>query len=99
MNAFYAGVLLTLVLSVTTLKIDSSTISGTKQASVQLDCSSFFPTWLKVNGEAVEHWEEPTSTLSIGRGVWSRCYSHLDPTTDLGTGSQHTGPCLEVLEM
>ena len=45
---------------------------------------------LKVDGEAVEHWEQLISTLPIGRGVWSRCYSHLDPTTDLGTGSQHT---------
>ena len=99
MNAFYAGVLLTLVLSVITLNIDSSSISAYQASIRPIRLQHIFSTWLKVKGEAVEHWEEPTSTLPIGRGVWSQCYSHLDLTTDLGTGSQHTGPCLEMLEM
>ena len=65
MNAFYAGVLLTLVLSITTLKIDSSSTFAYQASIRPTKLQEIFPTWLKVEGEAVEHWEQPTSTLSI----------------------------------
>ena len=55
MNAFYAGVLLTLALSVTTLGIDSSSISA-YQASVRPIRLQqvFLSTWFKVEGQVVE---------------------------------------------
>ena len=58
MNAFYAGALLTLILSVTTFKIDLSSTSA-YQASVrpirlqQIVLSTCF----KVEGQVVERWE------------------------------------------
>ena len=66
--------LLTLVLSITTLKLESSCICA-YQASVhpirlqQIFLSKRF----KVEGQVVEHWERPISTFPIGRGVCSRC--------------------------
>ena len=77
----YAGIIRpSLVLSVKTLKIDSSSIS-TYRASVRpirLQ-QTFLSTWFKVEGQVVERWERPD------------IYLRLDPTTDPGRSSQHTG--------
>ena len=69
MNAFYAGVLLTLVLSITTLRIDSSSISAYRASVRPIRLQQIFlSTWFKVKGQVVEHWERPTSTFPVGRG-------------------------------
>ena len=78
-------------MSVTTLRIDSSSISvyraSVRPIRLQLILLS---TWFKVEGQVVERWERPTSTFPVGRGVCSRGHSHLNPTTDPGKSSQHT---------
>ena len=59
MNAFYTGALLTLVLGITTLKIDSSSISVYQASVCPIRLQQIFlSTWFKVEGQVVE-W--PTS--------------------------------------
>ena len=92
MNAFYAGALLTLLLSVTMLRIDKSSISVNRASVHPIKLQQIFlSTWFKVEGQVVELWERPTSTFPVGREVCCRCHSHLDPTTDPGRSSQHNG--------
>ena len=64
MNVFYAGMLLTLVMNVTTLRIDSSSISVYRATvrSIRLQ-QIFLSMWLKVEGQVVE---QPTSTFPVG---------------------------------
>ena len=87
MNAFYAGALLT-------LRIDSSSVPVYQVSVRPIRLQQIFLSmWFKDEGQVVKCWERPTSTFPIRRGVHSRCHSHLDPTTDPGRSSQHTGAC------
>ena len=90
MNAFYAGALLTLILSVTTLKIDMSSIPA-YQASIRPITLQqiFLSMWFKVEGQVVERWERPTSTLPIGRGrglavIWTLQLTLVGAASTLG---------------
>ena len=72
MNAFYAGVLLTLVLNVRTLRIDLSSISvfraSVRPIRLQL---IFLSTWFKVEGQVVG---EELECCSISHFGWPlRC--------------------------
>ena len=92
-TAFYAGEFLTLVLSITALRILSSSISA-YQVSVRpiILQQNFLSTWFKVEGQVVERWERHLRTSC------SQCHSHLDPTTEPGMSSQHTRHALETEE-
>ena len=92
-TAFYAGELLTLVLSITALRILSSSISAYQVSvrPIRLQ-QNFLSTWFKIEGQVVEHWERHLRTSC------SQCHSHLDPTTEPGMSSQHTRHALETEE-
>ena len=63
MNVFYAGALLTLVLSVTMLRIDSSSISAYRASVRPIRLQQIFlPTWLRVGSQVVE---QSTSTFPV----------------------------------
>ena len=58
-----------LVPSVTTLRIDSSSISAYRASVRPIRLQQIFiSTWLRVEGQVVE---QPTSTFPVGRGVCS----------------------------